>query len=398
MLFNNLVVGGKARPVMRSMPTKKRGKNSEAEGEIEGDVSARPGKRVLEEVEDARIETHLQSADGTQGQTSGSGHHLGWSRGLIGSFVGAQGGLQFLGGPIKPGPSKAPRSSNLGSGPVGLDPVLSPSSKAGASSPGPSSLEGTKWVKALEAFGAPGPTRLDDCRGPSQSLVGSFGVALPLVWAGPSPLRGPDAESSPFWVKDGRRKQIEEELQSVERSRTNIALIEEASRYESAPNPCGLLASLGEYCNYSGDDRETFQRETLLRMLFTPGPIEEETVSRWELTEVNNGHNENCGKELCLVQSMPQEGKGWEEDSWEESDLAKFSKFLGFPTEGLEKDILDFLVKIRKRRERVHSKTLLEKSKFKRELKRLECSINYEGGKKQKCGMQVRGCQIKKVK
>ena len=51
------------------------------------------------------------------------------------------------------------------------------------------------------------------------------------------------------------------------------------------------------------------------------------------------------------------------------------------PTEGLEKDILDFLVKIRKRRERIHSKTLLEKSKFERELKRLECSINYEMGK-----------------
>ena len=34
------------------------------------------------------------------------------------------------------------------------------------------------------------------------------------------------------------------------------------------------------------------------------------------------------------------------------------------------------------RRERVHSETLLEKSKFERELKRLECSINYEGGRK----------------
>ena len=61
--------------------------------------------------------------------------------------------------------------------------------------------------------------------------------------------------------------------------------------------------------------------------------------------------------------------------------MAKFSKFLGFSTEGLEKDILDFLVKIRKRRERVHNKNLLEKSKFERELKRLECSISYEGGK-----------------
>ena len=43
---------------------------------------------------------------------------------------------------------------------------------------------------------------------------------------------------------------------------------------------------------------------------------------------------------------MPREGKGWEEDSWEESDMAKFSKFLGFSIEGLEKDISDFLVKI----------------------------------------------------
>ena len=95
---------------------------------------------------------------------------------------------------------------------------------------------------------------------------------------------------------------------------------------------------------------------------------------------------------------MPQEVKGWEEGSWEESDLARFKKFLGFPIEGLEKDILEFLVKIRKRRERVHNKTLLEKSKFERELKRLECSINYEGEGKQKCGMQGRGCQVMEVK
>ena len=38
------------------------------------------------------------------------------------------------------------------------------------------------------------------------------------------------------------------------------------------------------------------------------------------------------------------------------------------------------MVKIKKKRKRVHRKTLLEKSKFENELKRLECSINYEGG------------------
>ena len=79
--------------------------------------------------------------------------------------------------------------------------------------------------------------------------------------------------------------------------------------------------------------------------------------------------------------------------------MARFNNFLGFSTEGLEKDILDFFfyIKIRKRRERIHSKGLLEKSKIERELKRLECSINYEGGKKQKCPMQGRGCQLLEV-
>ncbi|RVW26531.1 hypothetical protein CK203_103819 [Vitis vinifera] len=112
------------------------------------------------------------------------------------------------------------------------------------------------------------------------------------------------------------------------------------------------------------------------------GSIEQEEGKCWELIEVNNDSIEESREALCLARSMPQEERGWEEVSWEESDLARFSKFLGFSTEGLEKDILEFLVKIRKRRERVHSKVLLEKSRFERELKRLECSINYEGGRR----------------
>ena len=114
-------------------------------------------------------------------------------------------------------------------------------------------------------------------------------------------------------------KQIEEELYSVERSRTDNALFEEALRYECAPNPGGLLVfgsspspsfffgrtPLGEYCDLSGDDRVTHLRECPLCMLLTPGPLEEENVSRWELTEVINGCKDNCGKELCLVPSFP---------------------------------------------------------------------------------------------
>ena len=124
--------------------------------------------------------------------------------------------------------------------------------------------------------------------------------------------------------------------------------------------------------------------------------------------EACNERIKEC-KELGVIKSSSDKGRGKEgvgdiydaqversepEGKWEESGLAKFSQFLGFPTEGLEKEILNFLTKIRKRREKIHSKELLEKSKFERELKRLECSINYEGGIKQKGSAQGKGRQI----
>ncbi|RVW53805.1 hypothetical protein CK203_088560 [Vitis vinifera] len=74
-----------------------------------------------------------------------------------------------------------------------------------------------------------------------------------------------------------------------------------------------------------------------------------------------------------------------------ESSLIKFSHFLGFSTEGLEKEILNFLGKIRKRREKIVGKGLLETSRFERELKRLECSVNYEGDTRKKGPFQGRG-------
>ena len=246
-------------------------------------------------------------------------------------------------------------------------------------------------MKSIKSCGLTGR---EDCRDPTQSLVGGSGVALPLVWAGPSQLRESDAEGFPFWDYDGMRRQAEMEPFLAEKSRTDCALIEEASRYGCVPIPCGLMAfglfpsslfffgrtSLGDFCDISGDDRVTHLRETPLRMLLPLGPPEEENACRWDLREGPSDCKDSSGKELRLAQSMPRDGKGWEEESWEESELAKFSKFLGFSTEGLEKEILEFLIKIRKRREKVHSKNLLEKSKFERELKRLECSINYEGG------------------
>ena len=86
-----------------------------------------------------------------------------------------------------------------------------------------------------------------------------------------------------------------------------------------------------------------------------------------------------------------QEGRGEGALNWEESSLAKFSQFLGFSTVGLVKEILSFLVKTGKRREKIHSKGLLEKSKFERELKRLECSVNYGGKVERNVFFRVEG-------
>ena len=114
----------------------------------------------------------------------------------------------------------------------------------------------------------------------------------------------------------------------------------------------------------------------------------------WDLVEVNCATIEVQNPEWNPVQAGPQDLRGEKEINWEESSLAKFSKFLGFSTEGLEKEILGFLSKISKRRERIHSKGMLEKSKFERELKRLECSIKYKGSVKKNSHLKGRRGQL----
>ena len=229
---------------------------------------------------------------------------------------------------------------------------------------------------------------------------------------GPSHSGSPLFEISLFWEKDGLPRLSEAKLLHRERTKTDLALVEEATRYDivpfqsdclipeplSSPSPFFGRTPVGEYCDLSGLEEKCDEGENPLQMLMGMEPPLSETVECWDLVEANKSRTDDNGKELSSDQIVPRVNKAGGELSWEKSDLAKFSNFLGFSTEGLEKDIMEFLVKIRKRRERVHSKTFLEKSKFERELKRLEYSINYEGGKKQSGGEQVRGCQITEFK
>ena len=109
-----LVLWWEVRPVTRVLSTERRGKNSgDAAGGVEGDVATRAGKRVVEGV---RLETHLQSADGTREQTGGPGSFWARSRGPKGPGLGDQEGL--LG---RLGPTGPPRGLDLGVRPDGLD-------------------------------------------------------------------------------------------------------------------------------------------------------------------------------------------------------------------------------------------------------------------------------------
>ena len=79
---------------------------------------------------------------------------------------------------------------------------------------------------------------------------------------------------------------------------------------------------------------------------------------------------------------------GEEEDkdmeSWNYSCLAKFFHCLGMPTEGCERDILKLLYKMRDRRDRSENLSGKKRkghrtSRFDRELKKLNWSVNYSG-------------------
>ena len=367
------------RPVLRTAMARKSGNIVGTESEVGGEAIKRAVERVRGEDDAPRLEDLLRPADGTRGQTSGLGQAVGHGWCSVRPSIGPQGS----GGP--PSPRRA--EPFVASGPAPLEAFPC---EFGLSHFGLPSLKGSGWAKAKEPI-VPGL----GCRGLTLPLAEERAQLGASYISGPRLMGGPNHSISSFWVYESLRRPLAEEQLLEENSKTDCALMEEASRHGNASNPCGTLVCdfssppsfsgrtpLGEYYDHSGPGLEKFQRESPGRMVIGKESSVMETVSRWELMEVNNGSIEESGEELCLASATPLEVRGWEETSWEESDLPRFNKFLGFSIEGLEKDILELLVKIRKRRERVHSKTLLEKSKFERELKRLECSINYEGGRK----------------
>ena len=216
---------------------------------------------------------------------------------------------------------------------------------------------------------------------------------------------GNSPETEPFvaWESGDLRKQQTFASYSV----TDRALEEEALRYGSGfcswgervlgashLNPFHFdWAPKGEFYDRSGDIEEEIRVDKTMWLIVSEGYKEKVSGCR-DSGEIKRSCDKVRGMEGAFGTPEIQAVRNEPEEKWGESSLAKFSHFLGFPTEGLEKEILSFLIKIRKRREKIHSKELLEKSKFERELKRLECSVNNEGGSKQKGSVQGNGSQI----
>ena len=83
------------------------------------------------------------------------------------------------------------------------------------------------------------------------------------------------------------------------------------------------------------------------------------------------------GQQVEETVSVASEVSGYEK--WEDSCLIKFSKFQGFPTVGFESEILGLLRKIVARQHQVENKGAITMSRCERELKKLVCTINYDG-------------------
>ena len=66
-------------------------------------------------------------------------------------------------------------------------------------------------------------------------------------------------------------------------------------------------------------------------------------------------------------------------ESWEESCLVKFSEFLGFSTKGHEREILSFLWSLTVKQNQMRSKGQQVISRCERELKKLQCTMKYNG-------------------
>ncbi|RVW55332.1 hypothetical protein CK203_089060 [Vitis vinifera] len=153
--------------------------------------------------------------------------------------------------------------------------------------------------------------------------------------------------------RNGRRQQLD-----LNHPRAERMLEEEAARYDLDANLGGFRAqgssSSNLFCFGRTPERECYdhsgvRREGILIGSGSRRPSAEEHTGRrdgcWDLVEVNSVDPLGRSSRWTVDQMEVQEGRKEAQINWEESSLVKFSQFLGFSTEGPEKEILSFWAK-----------------------------------------------------
>ena len=168
-----------------------------------------------------------------------------------------------------------------------------------------------------------------------------------------------------------------EALEVVEKATfADEALFAEAAKYVDSPSffvggrdlssftPSGFGLAMAKRGSFGGLASVGGEEQTLLSIILVDG-------RSWEksLVEVRvEGKDEELPQEL--------EGKGCR---WDDNCLARFNKFLGFSMEGFEGEILNLLLRTKRRREQSNKRGTIGTTKFDRELKKLHWSIEQFG-------------------
>ncbi|KAJ9700973.1 hypothetical protein PVL29_006346 [Vitis rotundifolia] len=283
----SLTLWWEVRPVLRGASVGLRRPKAVIGGEVGGEADARAGKRMMDEGEGSRLEGLTLPTDETWGQLRGSGQPEFMIRSINGSSNGVLDDPICLGGPCVMGHAEA-----LAPGPSGPAPVEAVSFEGGLPPSRPTTTKGPGWAKPKGLLAVP---RLG-CQGlvlPCTLGRAQSSEARPSSSSGPSLLGEPDLGISPFWMKDGLREQLEEESRGEERSKTDDALLEEARRYGSTPDPLDMLAlvppsspssffgrtPVGGYYDSSGVGGEIAPRDFSCRIINGSRSTRKETAS-----------------------------------------------------------------------------------------------------------------------
>ncbi|RVW65781.1 hypothetical protein CK203_007244 [Vitis vinifera] len=248
----------RTRPMMRVTSTVEKGKSigadeedegGGAEGEVEGEVQPREGKRVRKVGGGSRLEEQLQKVDGTRKVTHGSGRSTECSRGL--------GALQ-----LRPKGKGIMQSGPTEMGFVGK-----------ADSRRIKAWKPTVDIGLVEDGQRP-------MREPSDHLVEAQS-------RGPS-SGSPIYECSLFWEKDELRRLREAEAFHTEQTKTDLALVEEAKSG-------GILRPFwaGKKCD---------EDENPLQMIMGSESPLRKNGECWDLVEVSKSSTDDVGKDVSSDQ------------------------------------------------------------------------------------------------